>query len=141
MPTNTTSRRRFHARLEIHGVAKETKMGRLITGIVLLLLVLFAFIGIMTDPAGALSGEGSLEGIVFVCLMLVGGALLVYSGANFIARRRRTINYARQMLRHSDGVDAGRIAELLRVSEIQVVKFLKYGQKKGVLSDLDGLGI
>jgi hypothetical protein len=124
-------------------------MGRLITGIVVLALVTFALIGVLADPADTLSGEESLGGIVFVCFMLVGGVMLVYSmlfggvmlvysGTRFIARRRRTMECALQMLRKSDKVDACEIADHLGVGETRVVKFLNYGRNKGILPGLDG---
>jgi hypothetical protein len=112
-------------------------MVRLIIGIVLLVFVMFAVIGILTDPAGALSSEGGLEGMVFVCLMLAGGVFLVYSGTRFTTQRRRTIECALQMLRRTDRLDTEGIAKHVGVSEIQVLKFLKHGQRKGILSDLD----
>ena len=114
-------------------------MIRLITGIVLLVFVLFAFIGILTDPAGALGSEGSLEGVVFVCLMLFGGVLLIHFGVRFITRRRRTIECALQMLRNSNRIDISSISDYLGVGEMQVLKFLRYGQRKGFLSDFDGV--
>jgi hypothetical protein len=54
-------------------------MGRFIVGIVLLVLVTSALIGILAVPADALNGEESLEKIVFACFMLIGGVMVVYS--------------------------------------------------------------
>lgn len=116
-------------------------MGRLISGIFLVVLVFFAIIGILVDPEEALNTEGSREGIALVCFILFGGIFLIFSGVQFIIHRRKTIEYTIQMLRRSKEIDTESISRHIGINEIQVMKFLKHGQRKGIIPSLDGVHV
>ena len=113
-------------------------MNRLITGIIVALLGMMAFIGSLANPdaTGAAKSGGAISG----CLMMIGGGLLIYFGLRFISRRRTTIKQALQMLRESGGVDAGELADRIDANEVQVAKFLNYGRDKGILRDFGRSG-
>ena len=110
-------------------------MGRLIIGIILAFFGVMVLIGVFIpdDASPDDTSDDKAAVIVFSCLMIISGGLLIYLGVRFISRRRTVVESALQMLRESDNIDAGVLVNRFGVSEIKVRKFLSYGRTKGII--------
>lgn len=102
-------------------------MHRLIWGIVI------AVVGILSLAASGQNPQGPAGSIIFGLLCLAGGGLMIVFGARFLNRRKTITNFALQMLRSDDKIDAGDLAQRLGVGEIEVRKHIAHAQGKGIV--------
>jgi hypothetical protein len=103
---------------------------RFVSGIILLVLSIFGFIGAFTGEATG--GVGLTLFSVFLMFGLPGG-LLTYFGKRAINIKKMILEASLQMLRDSDVIYAGNIAEKFGLSEIKVREIVLKAQRKGII--------
>lgn len=102
-------------------------MHRLVWGIVIAVLGLLSFIGAGHNP------QGPAGSIIVGLLCVVGGGTMIFFGARYLSRRKTVTEFAFQMLRTGDKINAGELAQRLAISEIEIRKHLASAQRKGII--------
>jgi hypothetical protein len=102
-------------------------MHRLIWGIVIAVLGLFSLIGAGSNP------QGPAGSVIAGLLLMAGGGVMIAFGARFLNKRKTISNFAFQMLRSDNKIDAGELAQRLGYSEFDVRKHIADAQRKGLI--------
>jgi len=100
-------------------------MLRLIFGIV---IATFGVIGLIVSAFHL-----GVEGLPLAILFAACGAILIYFGARYLNRKKNVTLFALQMLRADAKIDAGELADQLRINEIEVRKHIVRAQRKGII--------
>jgi len=66
-------------------------------------------------------------------LLILGGILLIVFGWKYLQLRKRILEASFQMLRKTDGLNAGEIAATVGASEVKVREILLREQRKGTV--------
>jgi predicted transcriptional regulator len=104
-------------------------MHRLIWGIVIAVLGLFSLIGASSRSTPSETGQSVIVGFLF----LAGGGVMIAFGARFLNKRKTISNFAFQMLRADNKINAGELAQRLGYSEFEVRKHIADAQRKGLI--------
>jgi hypothetical protein len=102
-------------------------MHRLIWGIVIAVFGILGFASAGSNPEGP---EGS---IVLGILCLAGGGTMIFFGSRYLGQRRSVAEFALQMLRSDDKINAGELAQRLGISEIKIRQHIAQAQRKGLI--------
>lgn len=102
-------------------------MHRLVWGIVTIAFGLLFFASAGENP------DGPAGSIVVGILCLAGGGTLIFFGARYLSRRKAVAQFALQMLRSDEKIDAGAIGIDLNLGEIEVRTHLFHYQRKGTI--------
>jgi hypothetical protein len=102
-------------------------MHRLIWGIVIAVFGLLCLIGAGSNP------QGPAGSVIAGLLLLAGGGVMIAFGARFLNKRKTITNFAFQMLRSDNKIDAGELAQRLGYSEFEVRTHIANAQRKGLL--------
>jgi len=102
-------------------------MHRLIWGIAIAVFGLLGLIGAGSNP------QGPAGSVIFGLLCMAGGGVMIVFGARFLNRRKTITNFAFQMLRSDNKINAGELAQRLGFSEFEVRKHIADAQRRGLL--------
>ena len=103
-------------------------MGRLIAGIVLVIVGVLALFGTLT--AG---GDDLLIAILVLLAVIVAGAALAYWGWKYVAGRQRALPVIERMAKEGAVIDTPAAAEETGLSVEQVRKHVQYAKMKGYI--------
>jgi hypothetical protein len=102
-------------------------MHRLIWGIVIAVFGVLSFIGAGYNP------QGPAGSIIVGLLCVAGRGTMIFFGAGYLSRRKTVTEFALQMLRADDKINAGELAQRIGISEIEIRKHLVHTQRKGII--------
>jgi hypothetical protein len=102
-------------------------MHRLIWGIVIVAL------GFLFIASAGNNPQGPAGSIILGLMSLAGGGIMIGFGARFLSKRKTITNFAFQMLRSDNKIDAGELAQRLGYSEFDVRKHLADAQRRGLI--------
>ena len=102
-------------------------MGRLIGGIVIVIVGVVALFGTLTNV-----GFDLIAVLVFLAVIIVGAAL-AYWGWSYVAGRQRTLPVIERMAKEGAIVDTPAVAEETGLSVEQVRRHVQYAKMKGYI--------
>ena len=102
-------------------------MKRLVLGIIVAVFGLLCFVSAGENP------QGPADSIIVGLLCLAGGGLLIFFGSQCLKRKKTLTEFALQMLRSDDKIDAGQLAQRLGLSEVHIRSYIADSQRKGII--------
>ena len=96
-------------------------------GIVIVVFGILCFVSAGNNP------QGPAGSIVIGLVCLAGGGVMIFFGAQYLSRRKTIIEFALQMLRSDEKIDAGELAQRFGMSEVVVRQHIAGAQRKGII--------